>query len=374
MKTPLIRLLFDPLATIHISQTLVGFALLERQGYCALQIEREQTKQYFGHNQVVMARLEDGTALVFDAHDIGEFHVPVGEFDAAMATLNVRAYFRRSYRAGAYDASAFAERQRPLGMNYHVSCPGNPYNRIAPGDLYCIKDPLARHNLLRKGLASLPFGRLSDRQFYPERFAQPAMHPSDGTILFLTRTWFPLEEHDPNCTPAGLEALLAKMPSLAEILRMDETRAALIRLLRKEYGGRALAGFARNRFAEMMFPDLIAPESVTRRGAYLQAMRRAEVCLTTVGLHRSTGWKMGEYVAAAQAIICEPLWDTLPGDFAPERNYLTFDTPENALQKTESLLRYSALAANMRTENEAYYAAYLRPDRLIGRALESVLE
>ncbi|MDR3314364.1 MAG: hypothetical protein LBS96_07910 [Oscillospiraceae bacterium] len=365
-----ITLQFDPCATIHISQVLVGFALLAKQGACSLQQERGALPQDFGHNQLVLARLADGTALAFDTHDAGELHVPPADFDAAMERLQIRAYFRRSLRAGAYDASAYVQRQRPLGLNYHVSCPANPYNHIALRDLPGgLKDPLARHNLLRKGLARLPVGRLSDRQFYPERFARAAAHPLGETILFLTRTWFPLEEHDPACTPAGLDRLLREMPSLAGILQMDETRAALIRLLRKEYGDRALAGFARNRFTEMRFPDLIAPAANTRRGAYLQTMQRAAVCLTTVGLHRSTGWKMGEYVAAAQAIVCEPLWDTLPGDFAPQRNYLPFAAPEEALRQTEYLLANPDFARQMRQNNAAYYEAHLRPERLVGNAL-----
>lgn len=364
-----LRLRFDPAATIHISQALAGFALLKQEGRLDYTLQREPIARHFGHNQVVLAQLENGECIAYDTHDSGDLFLPPDVFDTAVQALRVRAYYRRSYRAGGYGSLASAALQQPLGMNYHVSCPGNPYNCMRPADLKNIRNPLLRHVLLRKGLAKLPFGRLSDRQFYPAAFAQPAKHETNGSVLFLTRTWFPLEEHDPACTHAGLEKLLREMPALATIWEMDQNRAAVIRLLRREYGENAVAGFARSRFAEAFFSDLIAPQALTRRAAYLQTMRRAAVCLTTVGLHRSTGWKMGEYVAAAQAIVCEPLHDTMPGAFLPGQNYLTFRRVEEALRQTELLLQSRAAAQTMREANAAYYESHLRPDAMIARTL-----
>ncbi|MCL2106198.1 MAG: hypothetical protein FWH26_03945 [Oscillospiraceae bacterium] len=365
-----LTLTFDPCATIHISQLLAGFRLLERQGLCALSIRREETGSRFGHNQLVIARFPDGRAAVFDAHDSGAPHCSLEAFDAAMEELNVGWYFRRSHRAAYYAASAYAGRQLPLGFNYHVSCAGNPYNRFRARDLKGLRDPGKRHILLRKALACLPAGRLSDRQYYPERFEASAERRRSDTILFLTRTWFPLEEHDPACAPGSIGPAIERCPELAGVLRMDETRAALIRLLRKEYGGRAVAGFTHTPFARAMYPDLIVPEAMTRRPVYLRTMRDARICLTTVGLHRSTGWKLGEYLAASQAIVSEPLWYDVPGGFRAGTHYLPFETPEGALERTAFLLEEPGALAQMRAENQAYYEKYLRPDQLIFNALQ----
>ncbi|MDR1928210.1 MAG: hypothetical protein LBQ33_06190 [Oscillospiraceae bacterium] len=369
-----VELWFDPNATIHISQILVGFALLAQQGKLTLRCRREAFAHRFGHNQVVLARFADGCAAVFDTHDNGRLHVAPEVFDDSMRALAVRGYFRRSFRREYYAACESAALQHPLGFNYHLSCPGNPYSRIIPAEaLRAFRDPAKRHILLRKLLAGLPFGRLSDRQFYPECFAQTAAHPAEERILFHTRTWFPLEEHDPTCSPKNIEGLLARYPNLTYIFEMDETRAKLIRLLRREYGSRAAAGFAHSRFAQAMYPDLILPRTDTRRARYLRTMRRAAVCLTTIGLSQSTGWKFGEYVSAAQAIVSEPLFFEVPGEFRAGENYLAFRAPEEALAQSEALLCDPLRALGMRERNEAYYQRYLRPEALVGNCLDSLI-
>jgi len=355
-----ISLRFDPLATIHISQVLAGFSMLRSDGLCSLRITREPTAQYFGHNQVVIARPQGRPAIIFDLHDDGTPQVSPEQYQASMEALGASHYFRRS-------ASNPGE---ALGFNYHVSCRGNPYQAISVGDITAAAgDGLARHILLRKALSRLPFGPLSDRHVWPERFAQGADHPQDETILFLTRTWFPIEEH-----PGKSEGqLVREIPRLEEILRMDETRAELIAMLRKEYGKRAVTGLTPTPYARMRWPELIASPALTKKTAYLQTMRRAAVCLTTTGLHRSTGWKFGEYVAAAKAIASEPLQYTVPGPFAAGENYLPFESPAQALEQAERLRTDQALRQAMQRRNADYYEAFLRPDRLVFRALNCSL-
>ncbi|MDR2647620.1 MAG: hypothetical protein LBB67_05825 [Oscillospiraceae bacterium] len=362
-------LLFDPLATHHISQPLVGFCLLAQAKQLRFTCKYMNTSSLFGHNQLVIAKRHDGASIVFDTHDFGKLHIQNEAFDAAMRENTVIAYFRRSHKPRYYDCLRTSALQHPLGLNYHVSCPQNPYHRLAAVSPEMLKNAERRHIFLRKCLARLPFGALSDRQFYPAQFEQPAEHPQDASVLFQTRTWFPLEEHDPDCDPRRVDTILQKHPHLTPILAMDETRAALIRLLRKEYGAAAIAGFSRNRFALAMYPDLVFPQNQTKRRTYLQSMKRARVCLTTVGLAQSTGWKCGEYVAAAKAIVSERVLDVLPGDFAAERHYLPFANPEEAMRQTALLWDDPAKRAEMQACNAAYYQAYLHPAKMIARAL-----
>ncbi|MDR2753887.1 MAG: hypothetical protein LBB50_06225 [Oscillospiraceae bacterium] len=339
-----ISLSFDPRAAIHISQILAGFHLLAQSGWCTLTVR--QTRRDTSHFHYVLAETA-GKSIVFDVHDNGR-QPPV---------LPADHYFRRSA----------CTPQEALGLNYHVSCPGNPYQTMVPAGC---KDPAARHVLLRKALAHLPAGSLSDRWVYPGQIAQPAGHPQEESILFLTRTWFPLEEHP------GLreEQIVAAHPQLALVLQMDETRAALIRLLRREYGRRAVCGFARTPFAVKHWPSLVVPHALTQKRAYLAVMRRARVCLTTTGLHGSTGWKFGEYAAAAKAFVAEPPQYHLPGGFAANANYLPFHTPEQALSQTEHLRADAIFREEMQRRNAAYYQAFLRPDILVKNALARALE
>lgn len=70
-----------------------------------------------------------------------------------------------------------------------------------------------------------------------------------------------------------------------------------------------------NACARRLCPELIVPDKLTGKRAYLHRMQHTEICVASTGLHGSTGWKLAEYVAAGRAIVTEPLRYTLPGGF-----------------------------------------------------------
>jgi hypothetical protein len=106
---------------------------------------------------------------------------------------------------------------------------------------------------------------------------------------------------------------------------------------------------------------------------YLSLMHGSSICIATTGLEGSVGWKLGEYVAAAKAIVSEPLRSVQPGDFRPGRNYLEFRTPEQCVDAVQRLVDDPAHRLDMMRKNAAYYAAYVRPDALVWNALNNAV-
>ncbi|ENO0816296.1 hypothetical protein PAK39_15700 [Proteus mirabilis] len=98
-------------------------------------------------------------------------------------------------------------------------------------------------------------------------------------------------------------------------------------------------------------------------------MKEHEICITSTGLHKSTGWRFGEFVAASRAIISEPLNYVVPGNFD---NYLPFNNIEELYLAIEKLVNDKELRYDMMKRNNIYYNNYLKPDRLILNTITSL--
>jgi len=362
------HLFVDPYATIHVSQILVGFELLARQGVLSYSVTQKKNSDVFGHPLTVTAEC-GGVSMAFDCHDDG-LETAAAKVEKAIEKSGIDHYFKRSY-CGEYYGGELAARVHPLGMNYHVSCKGNRYNQIHLRDVLKISNRVDLHNVVRKVVARLPVsGRLYDGNFDYKNFENPAYENLSGAILFLSRTWFPLAEMDPQNDLKNVDSILKKYPNLQYIFDMDETRAELIRALKREFGARVTAGFSDNDFARKKYPGLIADAALTDRHRYLERMKKSQVCLTTEGLVRSTGWKMAEYVAAGRAIVCEPPFYETTGDFGAGANYLGFASVDEALAGVHTLLSDGERCREMMRQNKHYYENYLSPDNLVMNAIE----
>ena len=98
-------------------------------------------------------------------------------------------------------------------------------------------------------------------------------------------------------------------------------------------------------------------------------MKQSDICLATTGLHKSIGWKMGEYVAAGKAIISEHLYCEVPGDFIVGKNYLEFTNAEECIEQLDLLIKEPKRICEMQIENKKYYENYGRPLRMIENTL-----
>ena len=254
-------------------------------------------------------------------------------------------YFKRSFSAQKNE-ELFPElyhKMYPLGFNYHVTCGRNPIN-----------EPLWKH------MAKLLLGRAPDRFFVPEVFEGKAERKNGPVrILFLARLW---DDHEPGFSDE----------ENAERTYINHMRIGIIRALREKYGDRFVGGLNDNALSRAWAPDLIVPAKYTERRNYLKLLHNSDICIGSMGLFESIGWKTGEYVAAAKAIVNEKMHFSVTGDFEEGKNYLVFSTVEECVAAVQSLVDDPEKLYAMKLANEQYYQQYLRPDILVKNTLDLV--
>lgn len=345
----------------HLQQLYTGLLCLHRNGVLRLSQRRRRTPIRYesdathlrdaGHAHLNLI-LNGGLRLHFDTHDAAD--IATGELE------DCDFYFKRSYssaHAGRLPRHQ-AQKVRPLGLNY----------RVLPD---CIDHFAIRRALLRPDPAGSPSSSRMlleavdhrNRLAFRPRLALMQEDPApsrDARALFLVAAYDPaspqLGEHE-----------------IEDRIRINESRASCLRLLKAELGERFTGGFVPTSFTQFRYPELVAPRDWVYQQRYLAAVRAHPVCIATTGLHRSIGWKLAEYIAFARAVVTEELQFEVPGELAAGRNYVSFGTQEECVQATVMLLRDSELRAHLMHSNAAYYRTWLRPDALVMNALRVAL-
>jgi hypothetical protein len=354
------RLLYRS-ASPHLQQLYTGFCLLRRTGFIRLSQERRRTPIDYRNDAPHLksadhAHLDvlvgDSLRLHFDTHDSQE--LALGELDSCDF------YFKRSYLPAAVNSLPPSQRSKvwPLGLNY----------RVLPD----VPDPLAMwRGLSIKGLSrdtASAFKQAldtSNRFGFQPRLAQMELPPdlrADPNVLFLVAAYDPYDD------PAR------SRDKIDDRIRINETRARCLRLLKDSLGPRFTGGFTASRFTQENYPDLVVPRHSTAQQSYLRTLKGFPICVASTGLHGSTGWKLAEYVAFSKAILSERLLYDIPGAFEPPRNYIAFTSAEECLNGAVRLIEDAALRQQIMQNNAAYYRAYLRPDALVRNALTTALQ
>lgn len=62
-------------------------------------------------------------------------------------------------------------------------------------------------------------------------------------------------------------------------------------------------------------------------------MYSSDICIGSMGLDESIGWKTAEYVAAGKAIIHEKMSYQIPYGFNKDTNYLEFSSADECIEK-----------------------------------------
>lgn len=250
----------------------------------------------------------DGRTVVFDLMD-GYFYNDPAAVQALFSRADV--VFKRSFSAekNRQFPGDISAKLRPLGLNYYVTCPGSPLDAE------------------RSAKSRLKQWALSTR-CYPQDFeARLTRVRKKPRILFLTRLWDPEE-------PA-----VQQYPDLqAEWRQVNADRIELLHRLQSAFPAQFTGGVSDNTCARRQCPELIVPDMLTGKRAYLHRMQHTEICVASTGLHGSTGWKLAEYVAAGRAIVTEPLRYTLPGGFEEGKNYKTYTSPAQCEEQLRQLL------------------------------------
>ena len=152
------------------------------------------------------------------------------------------------------------------------------------------------------------------------------------------------------------------------------TRVNCVRLLKREFEGLFFGGIKPDAFVCKYFADAVLPDArLFEQRAYLARLRAFPICVTTRGLHRSNGGRLGEYVAHSKAIVAERPAFGVPGAFADGVHYLAFSTPEECVEATARLVQDARLRYQMMIDNFRYYQAYVRPDSLVLNTIAIVM-
>lgn len=340
---------------LHLCQIYTGFSLLAKQG----QISLTQTLKQYAHKGIpllahlpphatygLICRLDDDKLLFYDVSDKSTL--------SAEALDIVDVYFKRSYIADQIPLE-YKNKVFPLGLNYEVYA-GMP-------DRYELQRFLLRRAVLERFPIELVrcIAQLCSVSFLPTDSAMQAMPALDQEprVLLMVRAW------DPNSDPPGLPE-----QEKEDRMRINDLRATCIRRLREELGSLFYGGFIQTDYAMKTYGALTLDDSaISGKKNYLTALKKYPICIATAGLHGSIGWKMGEYIAFAKAIVSERLSCEVPAGFQSGANYLEFETAEGCLQKTVNLIENKQLRHTIMQNNRSYYETHLRPDKLVLRTL-----
>lgn len=341
----------------HISRLLTGFHMLEQSGFFRIHFIIDSFER-LPDVAVVEADI-NGNRIAFDLGD----RWALADEKGRQYLKSVNAYFARGYTTETdivnppVDSDDF-KKVYPFGFDYYASFPGNPVDK---------RTLSARQRFVRfvKEFAGY------NRCMYPDYFEGKAdRKDKDFKILFYTRLW------DPASIPAlsnpNEDSVAYRNYMVNEWQGINESRIQIIRVLSKEYGRFFSGGIQRSALAESMCPDLILPTSAVRKKSYLDKMKSSDICIGSMGLHKSTGWKTGEYIAAARAIVAEKLKYDVPGNFDDGMHYIPFSTADQCVEAVGRLYRNPDLIYQMKKANEDYYQKYLKPDVQILNALQIV--
>jgi len=262
--------------------------------------------------------------------------------------------FKRSFNEQLNKALDRAEKIRKTAPNFFVTVPGNPAHCLL------LADPAKEK--FKKAVRALPNNKYSNKLFYEEKFVAGEKISDKPNIVFFTRLWDPKGDYKGQLTQEKKE----------ERHRINERRIKCIRLGKKEFGKSFLTGLVANPYATKNYPDLLAEDGkLTIKSNYMKTVKKADIAVATAGLHRSTGWKFAEYLAASKAIVTEPLFYSSHGDLREGKNYLEFENEYEFCERISSLFepekRYRMMQAN-----KEYYDEYMRCEKILLHAFKEI--
>ncbi|MEP6594734.1 MAG: hypothetical protein ABJA71_02260 [Ginsengibacter sp.] len=340
------------LSNPHLMHIYSGFFELKKKGVIDLKvIFKKSNKETTG---LTNATINKKYKVIYDASDgyIWLNGKSIQEnLEYFQNNYSVDFYFKRSYHKELLQYNSVGRKIFPLGLNYNVHPDSNLFflNETLPDKIkYALKT-----NKYLKSIFKKKFFYARDFEYYPVKY-------KEDKILFLTRVWNPAEARAEHSRPHR------------EML--NAIRADCIKACRKEYGKIFTGGLLKEDYAIKYYSSLIAPVHLTSKRSFLQSVKEHSICIATTGLHDSTGWKLGEYVAASRAIISEPLKYEVPGIFLKDNNYLEFENPDQLLQQIELLLKNKDLTFRIMQNNFHYYNNYLKPENLVLNTLLTIMK
>lgn len=327
----------------HLSQLYAGFEELAAKGVVRLEIHHRASVS----QPVLEVIVNDRAKVVYDLMD--GYNYINGTKDETLSYFLTRYndadfVFKRSFDA--LFSAGHMNNVRPLGLNYPINVKylDQTHVRSRAGSMF-------RKLLIRSGLTR-------NTPVYAEHFEFRPVMNKQNRILFQTRLWDP--------------ALSSNEKDRYYRNTINAKRIECIRVCKKEFGSLFTGGITPDYYAHALVPELLVPKEHSSKAKYLQTIKQHNICIATTGLHGSTGWKMGEYVTAARAIISEPLNYGLPGDFGDGKNYISFNDTDELVTAVKKLSDDKSAMQEMMDNNFRYYQSYLQPGKLILNTLEQL--
>ena len=346
----------------HISMIVAGFLMLRNQGFIQLKIiPNYKNVRKYPHPHIVEA-VVNNKIIVYDCWDLCDWIASDWEKEKWQDISSIELlldgidyYFKRSYLRTRNICLSESNRDKifPLGFNFHVSIADNPidhYYKFLSYDhiKYIIKKMLFPYKL--------------GQYWTIDKFEATANYVDAERlrIIFLTRLWDPFGK--------GVRPTKKKV----EREYINNTRIEIIKKLKQLYPDNFIGGVERSDFAEKNCKELVVSEEMTNRSNYIETMKRCDICIGTMGLHESIGWKTSEYIAAARAIVNEKFHYEVPYSFEPNKNYLPFESPEECISAVSMLMENPEKVFLQKKENERYYKTFLRPDKQIMHSIDII--
>lgn len=345
-------------ASRHLAQLYAGFAILSEQGLIKVRMRRsEDYKVGKSAGPLLTATIDGRCHVAYDTWD--DCHIDPNLLE------RVDFYFKRSYDADSVEQTRYPSRVFPLGLFYTAYADHDWSTLMDIWNFAAVRDRDMLFAALRHCLhGSYLLSRLLDinngRYVCDyKRFEELPSASDYPTVMFFARLWDPRSAR----STSGSESLMA----------INQMRVECIQKLTSAFGDRFIGGLEPTPYALEKHSSLVVRDrSITRKNNYLEGMKKAEICITTMGVLGSNGAKLGEYVAASRAIVTERLRYLVPGGFGLGNNYLEFNTSDGCVEAALDLSETPDKRLAMMRRNKEYYDRWLRPDRLIWNSLELV--
>lgn len=346
---------------LHLYHITAGYLMLQRHGIIDLEVERLPAgdKRVMPYNMMEVL-INNEVRVLYDVNDGYDNLLKNDEdytvfMDSLLKDIDI--CFKRSCHAK-YNANLnMGYKIVPLGLNYMVTIPGNISHRPT------MNDP--KKERIKKWIRRMPFSQYNNRLYDVNSFEASPRFRETPRILFMARLWDVQGEYPGQISNHKME----------ERTRINETRVACIRKCREEFGSSFLGGITPSAYGNKHYPDLVIHDKKSvSRNHYLATMKDSDICIATMGLHESIGWKFAEYIAASKAVVTEPLFYEVPGGLTEENNYLMFRNPDECVEQIDRLIQQDELRYAMMVNNYKYYHNYVRPDRLVLNSIQRILE
>ena len=362
------KIIYGKHKEIHLCQILAGFEMLKTQKKLSYQVEYnpKYIKETYIHTATIEVKINNEYVVCYDLADgYHSFH-NLDYFDNILNNVNF--YFKRSSSISINKLLTNKEKIKPLGLNYFVSCRNNRYDKF-------INTGTTLNEKIKNYLEYLRYYKRFESEFYYNKFEnKPVNSLKDYKLLYNVRLY--------DSSIISLKGIQTAYPSLNsqkseqvyttwknDLETITSQRLELVTALKDNFGSQFIGGISRDDYSVKTAPNLILPDELSHKFNYVKMIKQNFICIASKGLHKSIGWKLGEYVAASRAILTDPLEYELPGNFTENNNFLVYNSSKELIEKAKILLTNYDIIHELENNNYKYYNKYVKPDRMVANTL-----